>query len=112
MTAALHNLLTALANSPKASWLSEIASELHTEFSKSKLGRAYHIIGGNSLVLVGTPPHTENSYAEPTASATRTMRRRPAFRTGMGNLSDLPNIFPASRCSLGVMPWGADCRMT
>ena len=53
VTAALHNLLTALANSPKASWLSEIASELHTEFSKSKLGRAYHIIGGNSLVLVG-----------------------------------------------------------
>ena len=53
VTDALHNLLTALANSPKASWLSEIASELHTEFSKSKLGRAYHIIGGNSLVLVG-----------------------------------------------------------
>ena len=53
VTAALHNLLTELANSPKASWLSEIASELHAEFSKSKLGHAYHITGGNSLVLVG-----------------------------------------------------------
>lgn len=53
VTDALHNLLTALASSPTASWLSEIASELHSEFSKSKLGRAYHIIGSNSLVLVG-----------------------------------------------------------
>ncbi len=53
VTDALHNLLTALANSPEASWLSEIASELHAEFSRAKLGHAYHIIGGNSLVLVG-----------------------------------------------------------
>ena len=53
VTDALYNLLTALANSPQSSWLSEIASELHAEFSKSKLGRAYHITSGNSLVLVG-----------------------------------------------------------
>ena len=53
VTDALHDLLTELANAPTASWLSETADELHKEFSKSKLGRAYHIIGGNSLVLVG-----------------------------------------------------------
>ena len=53
VTDALHNLLTALAGSPIASWLSESASELHAEFPRSKLSLAYHLIGGNSLVLVG-----------------------------------------------------------
>ncbi len=46
---ALHYLLTELSNSPEPSWLSEAASELCKEFSGSKL----HIVGGNSLVLVG-----------------------------------------------------------
>ena len=47
---ALRDLLTELSNSPESSWLSEAASELCKEFSRSRL----HIVGGNSLVLVGS----------------------------------------------------------
>ena len=46
---ALRDILTELSNSPEPSWLSETASELRKEFSGSRL----HIVGGNSLVLVG-----------------------------------------------------------
>ena len=47
---ALRGLLTELSNSPEPSWLSEAASELCKEFSGARL----HIVGGNSLVLVGS----------------------------------------------------------
>ena len=47
---ALRDLLTELSNSSEPSWLSEAASELCKEFSGSRL----HIVGGNSLVLVGS----------------------------------------------------------
>ena len=50
---ALHNLLAELSNLPDTPWLSEVASELHAEFSRSSLRHAYHIIGGNSVTLVG-----------------------------------------------------------
>ena len=52
VTEALCDLLTKLSNSPEP-WLSEAASELLNEFSGPRLGHAYHIVGGNSLVLVG-----------------------------------------------------------
>ena len=50
---ALRDLLTELSNSPEPSWLSEAASELSKEFSGARLGHAYHIVGSNSLVLIG-----------------------------------------------------------
>ena len=47
---ALRDLLTELSNSSEPSWLAEAASELCRGFSGSRL----HIVGGNSLVLVGS----------------------------------------------------------
>ena len=47
---ALRDLLTELSNSSEPSWLSEAASELCRGFSGSRL----HIVGGNSLVFVGS----------------------------------------------------------
>ena len=53
ITDALRDLLTELSNLPEPSWLSKAARELHAEFSGSRLGHAYHIVGSNSLVLIG-----------------------------------------------------------
>ena len=53
VTDALHELLAELSNSPESSWLSAAASELRAEFSGSRLGHAYHIVGDKSIVLVG-----------------------------------------------------------
>ena len=47
---ALRDLLTELSNSSEPSWLAEAASELCRGFSGARL----HIVGGNSLVLVGS----------------------------------------------------------
>lgn len=53
VTDILHGLLVKLSNSPEPSWLSATACDLQAEFSRSRLGQAYHIIGDESLVLVG-----------------------------------------------------------
>ena len=53
VTDALYDLLAELSNSSETTWLSEISSELHKEFSRSTLRNSYHIIGANSLVVVG-----------------------------------------------------------
>ena len=54
---ALRKLLQELAGSEslpeKWSWLPKAAKELSEEYSGSKLARAYRVVGGNSLVLVG-----------------------------------------------------------
>lgn len=54
---ALRELLQKLANSESLpepwSWLPKAAEELSEEYSGSKLGRAYRVVGGKSLVLVG-----------------------------------------------------------
>ena len=52
VTDALQELLRELSDSPEP-WLSSTARELRQEFPGSKLGHAYHIVGGNSLILVG-----------------------------------------------------------
>ena len=54
---ALRELLQELADSESLSeswsWLPQAAKELSKEYSGSKLARAYRVVGGNSLVLVG-----------------------------------------------------------
>ena len=54
---ALRELLRELADSESLaerwSWLSEAAKELRKEYSGSKLDRAYRVVGGKSIVLVG-----------------------------------------------------------
>ena len=54
---ALRELLQELAGSESLpenwSWLPKAAKELSKEYSGSKLARAYRVVGGNSLVLVG-----------------------------------------------------------
>lgn len=49
----LHDLLSALANTPETSWLSNIASELVNEFPAQRLERACHIINDNQIIIRG-----------------------------------------------------------
>ena len=93
LDAALHYLLTELSNSPEPSWLSEAASELCKEFSRSKL----HIVGGNSLVLVG-----RRRIPELTREADRFSYEDDASASGIGRpvklLRHLPDVEALARC--------------
>ena len=83
---ALRDLFTELSNSPEPSWLSEVASELCKKFSGSRL----HIVGGNSLVLVG-----HRRIPELTREADRFSDEDDASASGIGRPS---NAKAPSRC--------------
>ena len=89
---ALRGLLTEISNSPEPSWLSEAASELCKEFSKSRL----HIVNGNSLVLVG-----RRRIPELTREADRFSDEDDASASGIGRpvklLSHLPDVEALAR---------------
>ena len=89
---ALRDLLTELSNSPEPSWLSEVARELCKEFSMSKL----HIVGGNSLVLVGS-----RRIPELTREADRFSDEDDASASGIGRpvklLRHLPDVEALAR---------------
>ena len=89
---ALRDLLTELSNSPESSWLSEVASELYKDFSGSRL----HIVGGNSLVLVG-----RRRILELTREADRFSDEDDASASGIGRpvklLRHLPDVEALAR---------------
>ena len=89
---ALRDLLTELSNAPEPSWLSEAASELCKEFSRSRL----HIVGGNSLVLIG-----RRRIPELTRKADRFSDEDDASASGIGRpvklLRHLPDVEALAR---------------
>ncbi|MDE2705954.1 MAG: type I-U CRISPR-associated helicase/endonuclease Cas3, partial [Gemmatimonadota bacterium] len=89
---ALRDLLTELSNSPEPSWLSEVASELYKDFSGSRL----HMVGGNSLVLVG-----RRRISQLTREADRFSDEDDASASGIGRpvklLRHLPDVEALAR---------------
>ena len=89
---ALRDLLTEFSNSPEPSWLSEAASELCKEFSGSRL----HVVGSNSLVIVGS-----RRIPELTREADRFSDEDDASASGIGRpvklLRHLPDVEALAR---------------
>ena len=101
VTDALRDLLTELSNSPEPSSLSEAASELCKEFSGSRLGHAYHIMGGNSLVLVGRRrvpklAHEADSFSDEDDAAASGISNRNGHPVKLR--THLPGVEAFARC--------------